>query len=98
MPGALSQSVAIALETGSDEIGVAIVQTLRVVLLSVFLPMGLALAGMSISGPGMSRLAVAGFASLPLLVVVSFAVGYVFYRMRFPGGWMFGAMLGSGVL
>ena len=29
---------------------------------------------------------------------MSFAVGYVFYRMKFPGGWMFGAMLGSGVL
>jgi membrane AbrB-like protein len=97
-PGAMSQTVAIALETGSDEVGVAIVQTLRVVLLSVFLPLALALAGLSISGPGMSRLAVADVASLPLLVTVSLAVGYVFYRMRFPGGWMFGAMLGSGLL
>jgi uncharacterized protein len=97
-PGALSQTVAIALETGSDSVGVAIVQTLRVVLLSVFLPMALALAGLSISGPGMSRLAVADVATLPLLVGVSFAVGYVFYRMKFPGGWMFGAMLGSGTL
>lgn len=97
-PGALSQTVAMALETRSDEVGVAIVQTLRVVLLSVFLPMGLALAGLSISGPGMSRLAVADAASLPLLVAGSFAAGYLFYRMHFPGGWMFGAMLGSGVL
>jgi membrane AbrB-like protein len=97
-PGALSQTVAIALETRSDEVGVAIVQTLRVVLLAVFLPIGLALAGMSITGPGMSRLAVADMASLPLLVGVSVAVGYIFHRLRFPGGWMFGAMLGSGVL
>lgn len=97
-PGALSQTVAMALETGSDSVGVAIVQTLRVVLLSVFLPMGLAVAGLSISGPGMSRLAVADIASLPVLVGVSFAAGYIFYRMKFPGGWMFGAMLGSGLL
>jgi membrane AbrB-like protein len=97
-PGALSQTVAIALETGSDAVGVAIVQTLRVVLLSVFLPMGLALAGLSITGPGMSRLAVADTNSLPLLIGVSVAVGYVFFRMHFPGGWMFGAMVGSGVL
>ena len=34
VPGALSQSVAIALETKSDEVGVAIVQTLRVALLT----------------------------------------------------------------
>jgi membrane AbrB-like protein len=97
-PGALSQTVAMALETKSDEVGVAIVQTLRVVLLAVFLPMGLALAGLSISGPGLGRLAVADIASLPLLVGASFAVGYIFFRLKFPGGWMFGAMLGSGVL
>jgi membrane AbrB-like protein len=97
-PGALSQAVAIALETRSDEVGVAIVQTLRVVLLSVFLPMGLAFAGMSVSGGGMSRLAVADATSLPLLVGVSVVVGYLFYRTRFPGGWLFGAMLGSTLL
>lgn len=98
VPGALSQTVAIALETKSDEVGVAIVQTLRVVLLAVFLPLGLALAGLSISGPGLGRIAVADLASLPLLVGVSVAVGFVFFRLRFPGGWLFGAMLGSGVL
>jgi membrane AbrB-like protein len=43
-------------------------------------------------------LVVAETASLPLLVGVSFAAGYLFYRMKFPGGWMFGAMLGSGAL
>jgi membrane AbrB-like protein len=97
-PGALSQTVAMALETKSDEVGVAIVQTLRVALLTIFLPMGLALAGLSITGPGMSRLAVADLASLPLLIGVSAAGGYIFHRLKFPGGWMFGAMLGSGVL
>lgn len=97
-PGALSQMVAMALETKSDQAGVAIVQTLRVVLLAVFLPMGLTLAGLSITGPGAGRMAVADTASLPLLVGVSFAVGYLFYRMKFPGGWMFGAMVGSGTL
>jgi uncharacterized protein len=98
VPGALSQTVAMALETKSDEVGVAIVQTLRVALLTIFLPMGLALAGLSITGPGMGRLAVADISSLPLLIGVSAAVGYIAHRMKFPGGWMFGAMLGSGVL
>ena len=98
VPGALSQSLAIALETKSDEVGVAIVQTLRVALLTIFLPMGLALAGLSITGRGMSGLAVADTSSLPLLIGLSAACGYVFHRMKFPGGWMFGAMLGSGVL
>lgn len=98
VPGALSQTVAMALETRSDATGVAIVQTLRVALLTIFLPMGLALAGMSITGPGMSRLAVADLSALPLLIGVSAGAGYLFHRIKFPGGWMFGAMLGSGVL
>lgn len=97
-PGALSQMVAMALETRSDQVGVAIVQTLRVVLLAVFLPMTLAMAGLSVSGPGMSRLAVADMSSLPLLIGVSVASGYLFHRMKFPGGWLFGAMVGSGAL
>ena len=98
VPGALSQTVAIALETKSDEVGVAIVQTLRVALLTIFLPMGLALVGLSITGPGMGRLAVADTTLLPLLIGVSAAGGYLFHRLKFPGGWMFGAMLGSGAL
>lgn len=98
-PGALSQMVAMALETRSDQIGVAIVQTLRVVLLAVFLPMGLAAAGLSITGPGLSsRLVVADASTLPLLIGVSVATGFLFFKVKFPGGWMFGAMLGSGVL
>lgn len=97
-PGALSQMVAMALETKSDQVGVAIVQTLRVVLLAVFLPMGLALAGMSVGGGGRSSLPVADTGMLPLLVGVSVAAGYLFHRVKFPGGWMFGAMLGSGAL
>jgi uncharacterized protein len=99
VPGALSQTVAIALETKSDEVGVAIVQTLRVALLTIFLPMGLALVGLSITGgPGLGRLAVADTTLLPLLIGVSAAGGYLFHRLKFPGGWMFGAMLGSGAL
>jgi membrane AbrB-like protein len=98
VPGALSQTVAMAIETRSDEVGVAIVQTLRVALLTIFLPMGLALVGLSITGPGMGRLAVADTPLLPLLIGVSAAGGYIFHRLKFPGGWMFGAMLGSGVL
>lgn len=98
-PGALSQMVAMALETKSDQVGVAIVQTLRVVLLAVFLPMGLALAGLAIDGNGgRSSLPAASASMLPLLIGVSVAVGYLFHRAKFPGGWMFGAMLGSGAL
>lgn len=98
VPGALSQTVAMAIETRSDEVGVAIVQTLRVALLTIFLPMGLALVGLSITGPGMGRLSVADPTLLPLLIGVAVASGYLFHRLKFPGGWMFGAMLGSGVL
>ena len=50
-PGALAQIMAIAAESGADVRGVVIVQTLRVILLAVGIPAGLALAGLSQPAP-----------------------------------------------
>ncbi len=46
-PGALSQVVAVSTETGADIRAVAIVQTMRVVIVSVGLPVGLVALGLS---------------------------------------------------
>ena len=100
-PGALAQIMAIAAESGADVRGVVIVQTLRVILLAVGIPAGLALAGLSQPAP-------AGGAGGGLyepclrprrsLVAVSLACAFAFYRIGFSGGWLFGAMIGAAAL
>jgi hypothetical protein len=97
-PGALTQMVALAVETRSDSAGVSIAQTLRVVLLVAFLPVVLSFAGYSIGTGGPPRVPMAALPSLTILIAGSLAVGYAFFRLHFPGGWLFGAMFGSGLL
>ncbi len=99
-PGSMTQVIALSTELGADLRAVAIVQTLRVLLLTVGIPGGLALFGLVapsipvVSGPaGGSSLA-----EIILLVTVSSAVAFAVARLRFPGGLLFGAMAGSGVL
>ena len=97
-PGALTQMVALAVETDSDSVGVSIAQTLRVVLLVALLPVILAFAGYSIGTGGPPRVPMAELSAMPALVAGSLAMGYLFFLLHFPGGWMFGAMFGSGLL
>lgn len=98
-PGALSQVTALSLESGGDLRAIMIVQTVRVVILTTALPSGLALFGLaqSVARPG-SSVFVAAPVEMALLVLVAAIVAAALYRLRFPGGWLFGAMLGSGFL
>jgi membrane AbrB-like protein len=104
-PGALAQIMAIAAESGADVRGVVIVQTLRVILLAVGIPAGLALSGLSQPAPAdvpvaaaTSLLHLADLADLAMLVIVSVACAFAFYRIGFSGGWLFGAMIGAAAL
>jgi uncharacterized protein len=104
-PGALAQIMAIAAESGADVRGVVIVQTLRVILLAVGIPAGIALSGLSqpapAPGPGTaatSLLHLADLADLAVLVAVSVVCAFAFYRIGFSGGWLFGAMIGAAAL
>jgi membrane AbrB-like protein len=99
-PGAMAQGIALATELGGDLRGIAIVQTVRVLLLVVGLPNGLALFGLVVPSMPVARgpagLAVLG--EMILLVVVSTAFAIAFLKLRFPGGLLFGAMTGSAIL
>jgi membrane AbrB-like protein len=99
-PGGMSQVLVIAAELGADLRAIAIVQTMRVVIIAVGLPAGMALFGLAGSvvrrGNGPLTAAVAG--DLAILVAVSTAVAFVAYRVRFPGGLLFGAMFASAFL
>jgi membrane AbrB-like protein len=99
-PGGLSQCVAVATELEADVRGIAIVQTIRVVIIAVGLPAGLALLGLvtpSSRGPG-GAFDWSNLDELAILIAASAVVAAIAYRIHFPGGILFGAMLTSGVL
>ena len=101
-PGGLAQVMALAAEEGRDcDIrGVAIVQTLRVVILTVVVPATLSLVGLT----GTVRLpaSVTAVADAPVafavLVGAASAVALGLLRLGFPGGLMFGPLVVSAVL
>ena len=99
-PGGLSQVMAIAIELDADVRAIAIVQTIRVVIIAVCLPALLALFGLgghatrSIGGPFNPAL----LGELAILIAASTIVAYAAYRARFPGGLLFGAMIASAAL
>jgi len=99
-PGAMAQVIALASELGGDLRAIAIVQTVRVLLIVIGLPNGLALFGLVVPAMpvarGPSGEAVLG--EMILLAAVSAVFAIAFLRLRFPGGLMFGAMAGSAIL
>jgi uncharacterized protein len=99
-PGAMAQVISLSTDLGGDLRAIAIVQTMRVLLLVVGLPNGLALFGLVVPAMPVPRgeadLAVLG--QMIVLVAVATAFAIAFVRLRFPGGLMFGAMAGSGLL
>lgn len=99
-PGGLAQVMALAAEYGADLRAIAIVQVMRVVLLTIGIPTGLALFGLSASSVGLPRAGNADNSIIELvaLIGVSTLVALAAAWVRFPGGLIFGALVGSGVL
>ncbi|MBN8963872.1 MAG: AbrB family transcriptional regulator [Rhizobiales bacterium] len=100
-PGALAQVMTLAAEYKSDMRAVAFVQTIRVVALKLGIPVGLSAFGLTASGGLMARFTAAGPPSvveLGILVVVSVLTAWLFFRLRLPGGLIFGAMVASAIL
>jgi membrane AbrB-like protein len=99
-PGGQAQVIILAAENGADLRAVVIVQTVRVVFLTVGIPAGLALFGLAASPTatlGMPTFG-ASFWEVALLVGVSTFTALALHWLRFPAGMIFGAMLGSGIL
>ncbi|HTV38536.1 MAG TPA: AbrB family transcriptional regulator [Xanthobacteraceae bacterium] len=99
-PGSMAQVIALSTELGGDLRAIAIVQTVRVLLLVLGLPNGLALFGLVVPAVapvrGPAGMAVLG--EMMLLVAVATVFAAAFHRLRFPGGLLFGAMAGSAIL
>jgi membrane AbrB-like protein len=97
-PGALSQITMLAIEKGADVSAIAVVQTMRVIILTAALPMLLALTGLAPSSPPAVAAAIASPLELAGLIAASVAAALLLRLVNFPASWMFGAMIGSGVL
>jgi len=97
-PGALSQIAILAAERGADVPAIAVVQTMRVIILTAALPLVLALTGMAASAPPAAFTAEASPRELVELIAASLALALVLRLLKFPASWMFGAMIASSVL
>src|ERR1700761_5505671 len=91
-PGALSQITILAVERGADLPGIAVVQTMRVIILTAALPMVLAIAGVAPTAAPSLTTTIASPLDLVLLAAASLAASLVLRLIKFPASWMFGAM------
>jgi len=100
VPGGLSQVMALAVEFKADVRGVAIVQTIRVIILTVGLPALFAGLGLvdhvTVAAP--ATFDISQIDELAILVAASTVAAVIAYWLRFPGGLLFGAMVTSAVL
>src|SRR5437868_1927294 len=99
-PGALAQAMALAAETGANVRAIAMVQTVRLFILAVALPIIFASFGVAGLPPprGAPGPLLQSLIELGLLVAASGAAGLAALRFRIPGGLIVGAMTASGVL
>jgi hypothetical protein len=99
-PGALAQAMALAQDTGANVRAIAMVQTVRLFVLAVALP--LAFAAFGVAGMPPPRGGDVPFAQslieLGVLLVASSGAALLAYRFGIPGGLIVGAMAASGVL
>jgi len=101
-PGGLAQVMALAAEEGRncDIRGVAIVQTLRVVILAVVIPAALSLAGRAaaVRLPASPTAIAEAPLAFAILVGAGSAVAFGLLRLGFRGGMMFGPLAVSAAL
>jgi hypothetical protein len=97
-PGALSQIALLAIEKGADMPAIAVVQTLRVIILTAALPLILVATGLTAASAPALTMSVASPLGLVGLIGAAVAVSLVLRMAKFPASWLFGAMIGSSVL
>jgi membrane AbrB-like protein len=96
----MAQVMLLSTEYRADVRAIAVVQTMRGLLLTAGLPAGLALFGLAGPSASMTRAGAESGSLLELAVLfaVSTAAGFAMFWLRLPGGLLFGTMLGSAVL
>lgn len=99
IPGALSYVMAMTLASPADTRSVAVIQSVRLLLLMAVLPGLLTVAGMGASPVAAPEPVQAGsWTELLLLLVLSVSCGLGMERLGIPGGATVGAMFASAIL
>jgi len=88
----------LAAEKGADVAAIAVVQTMRVIILTAALPLLLALTGIAPTAPVELASLIASPPELAVLVAAAVAVALLLRLAKFPASWMFGAMIASAML
>src|SRR5437764_4053326 len=83
-PGALSQITILAAEKGADVAAIAVVQTMRVIILTAALPLVLVVTGVASSAPPAIAADVASPVGLAALIAGSVAVALLLRLLKFP--------------
>lgn len=99
-PGALAQAMALAQDTGANVRAIAMVQTVRLFILAVALPLIFAAFGVAgLPPPRGGNLPLAQLLiELGIIILVSSGAALIAFRLNLPGGLIVGAMAASGVL
>jgi hypothetical protein len=99
-PGALAQAMALAQDTGADVRAIAMVQTVRLFILAVALPLIFAAFGVAGLPPprGGNLPLLPSLIELGVLVLASSGAALLAFRFNLPGGLIVGAMAASGIL
>ena len=93
-PGALSYTLALATEYGADVRFVMVMQSMRLLLITVFLPPLIGLSGpVAVAGSG--NLAVLGYFVGAVLLVLSYAAGWALTRLRVPAPYLLSSLIVS---
>ena len=77
---------------------IAVVQTMRVIILTAALPLLLALTGIARTTPPTIASVIASPLELAALALAAVVVALLLRLAKFPASWMFGAMIASSVL
>jgi membrane AbrB-like protein len=99
-PGALAQAMALAQDTGANVRAIAMVQTVRLFILAVALPLIFAAFGvMGLPPPRGGNLPMAQLiVELLVIVLLSTGAALLAFRFNLPGGLIVGSMVASGIL
>ncbi len=101
IPGGLSQVLAVAADQHVDLRAIAMVQTMRVAILAVGIPICMQVFGLITAPPVLpagADFSTGALTELAILLGCSTVAALVTFRLGFPGGMIFGPMLTSGFL
>lgn len=94
-PGHLSFVMGLGAETGGNLAAISIVQSIRLLCLTLFVPMVVALGGFELPGVSAMPAGEMPLVQLAAMLPACFAAGYALHRLRLPAGFLIGAMLVS---